>query len=158
MIFAALSDLLTQLIPNRISFLLMGTFLTLAALLQISWYDLGLHLACGFAVLSFAFTLFSLGWIGGGDGKLAAAVAVWLGFPMLLEYIVTVSLFGGLVAVLLVIFRRFPLPAAFTRIDWVMRLHDENGAVPYGIAISLAALHLYPQSLIWIGYMQSAIR
>jgi prepilin peptidase CpaA len=158
MIFACLSDLLTQLIPNRVSILLFVVFCVLAVLLQLSWRDFGLHLACGFGFLSFAFALFSLGWIGGGDGKLAASVALWLGFPVLLEFIVTVSLLGGGLALLLIAFRRIPLPAMLLDISWIARLHDDKGAVPYGIAIGFAGLQLYPQSIIWVTYMQTGIR
>jgi len=158
MIFACLSDLLTQLIPNRISILLFFTFCVLAFLLRISWQDFGLHVACGFGFLSFAFALFSLGWIGGGDGKLASGVALWFGFPMLLEFMVTVSLYGGALALVLLAFRRLPLPSPLTTIGWIVRLHDEKGPVPYGIAIALAGLQLYPQSIIWVTYMQSGIR
>ena len=36
-------------------------------------------LVCGLAALGFGFVLYALGWLGGGDGKLLAAVAMWLG-------------------------------------------------------------------------------
>ncbi len=158
MVFACLYDLLTEMIPNRISILLFGGFCLLAALLQISWREFGFHIAGGFVFLSLAFTLFSMGWIGGGDGKLAASTALWLGLPQLLEFAVTVSILGGLLAMVLVVFRRFPLPNALVQINWVVRLHKEDGAVPYGIAIGLAGLLLYPQSTIWVSYMESVIR
>jgi prepilin peptidase CpaA len=158
MIFACLTDLMTLKIPNRVPILLVITFCALAAFLEISWRDFGLHVACGFAFLSFAFTLFSMGVLGGGDGKLGAAVAMWFGFPLLLEFAISVSLIGGLLAAALVIFRRFPLPDALLKIKWVVQLHDQGGPVPYGIAIGFSGLLLYPQSLIWFSYMQSGIR
>lgn len=36
-------------------------------------------LACGLAALAAGFAFHALGWLGGGDGKLLAAVALWLG-------------------------------------------------------------------------------
>ena len=36
-------------------------------------------LACGCAGLGAGFAFHALGWLGGGDGKLLAAVALWLG-------------------------------------------------------------------------------
>lgn len=36
-------------------------------------------LACGAAGLAAGFVLHALGWLGGGDGKLLAAAALWLG-------------------------------------------------------------------------------
>ena len=158
MVFACLYDLLTELIPNRISLFLLAAFCVMAALMQISWPVFGYHIASGFIFLSLAFTLFSMGWIGGGDGKLAAAVALWLGLPLLLDFTITVSLLGDLLAMVLVIFRRFPLPETLLKIEWITRLHSYKGPVPYGITIGLAGLLLYPQSTIWITYMQSVIR
>ena len=38
-----------------------------------------LGLLCGGVVLAMGFVLHALGWLGGGDGKLLAAVALWLG-------------------------------------------------------------------------------
>ena len=39
------------------------------------------------AVLVVTFMFFARGWIGGGDAKLAAATALWLGFDQLLNYL-----------------------------------------------------------------------
>ena len=53
-----------------------------------------------------------MGWIGGGDAKLAAATALWFGFDFLLDYLVYASLFGGVLTLVLIQFRRLPLPGA----------------------------------------------
>ena len=58
MVFACLYDLLTELIPNRISLFLLAAFCVMAALMQISWPVFGYHIASGFIFLSLAFTLF----------------------------------------------------------------------------------------------------
>ena len=60
-----------------------------------SLYAFGMHLAAAAVVLTAAFVLFSQGWIGGGDAKLAAATALWFGFDHLLGYMIYASLFGG---------------------------------------------------------------
>ncbi len=86
-----------------------------------------------------------MGWIGGGDAKLAAATALWFGFDYLLDYLVYASLFGGVLTLLLIQFRRLPLPALLARQKWILRLHDNGGGVPYGIALAAAALIVYPQ-------------
>ena len=53
---------------------------------------------------------FSQGWIGGGDAKLAAATALWFGFAHLLDYLIYASLFGGVLTLVLIQFRKLPLP------------------------------------------------
>ena len=144
--FAASSDLLTMTISNRISLALTGGFLLLAVCSGASLGVIGLHFAAATLVLVIGFACFSFGWIGGGDAKLAAAVALWFGFDYLLEYLVYASLFGGALTVLLIQFRLFPLPAALAGQKWIMRLHEKGGGVPYGIALAAAALMVYPHT------------
>ena len=54
-----------------------------------------MHALCGAAMLVFTFALFNLGWIGGGDAKLAAATALWLGWTPLADYGLASALAGG---------------------------------------------------------------
>src|SRR5262249_19231927 len=111
MAFAASSDLLTMTISNRVSLILVGGLLTVAAIGGVSAADVLSHLAAGCVVLVAAFGLFARGVIGGGDAKLAAASALWLGFEHLLPYLVYASLLGGALSVALIWFRMAPLPA-----------------------------------------------
>ena len=62
-------------------------------------------------MLVVAFVFFARGWIGGGDAKLAAATALWLGFDHLLAYLLYASLFGGLLTLVLLQVRTMPLPS-----------------------------------------------
>ena len=146
MVFAASSDLLTMTISNRISLALIAGFLVLALATGMGGYEIALHCAAAVMVLLIAFTFFALGWIGGGDAKLAAATALWLGFDHLLAYLIYASLFGGALIILLIQFRQLPLPAALVRQSWLSRLHDKDAGVPYGIALAAAALTVYPET------------
>jgi prepilin peptidase CpaA len=87
-----------------------------------------------------------MGWIGGGDAKLAAATALWFGFDFLMDYLVYASLFGGVLTLVLIQFRRLPLPGPLARQTWILRLHETGGSVPYGIALAAAALAVYPKT------------
>jgi prepilin peptidase CpaA len=44
-------------------------------------------------------------------------------------------------------FRSEPLPALLARHDWIMRLHNAEAGVPYGIALAAAALIVYPDTI-----------
>jgi prepilin peptidase CpaA len=112
--------------------------------------EVGQHLAAGALILAIAFVCFARGWIGGGDAKLAAAIAMWFGFDYLLEYLVYASLFGGVLTALMIQFRLLPLPAALARQAWILRLHEKGAGVPYGVALAAAALFVYPQTN-WMG-------
>jgi prepilin peptidase CpaA len=105
------------------------------------------HIGAGCMVLAIAFGCFAMGWIGGGDAKLAAATALWFGFDHLLPYLFYASLFGGALTLLLLSFRTLPLPQFLAAQQWVQRLHDKAGGVPYGIALAAAALLVYPDTL-----------
>ena len=146
MAFAASSDLLTMTISNRVSLLLAGGFFALAVFSGMGTTEILRHLGAGAVVLVIAFGFFARGWIGGGDAKLAAATALWLGFDHLLPYFIYASVFGGALTILLLQFRLAPLPIWLASEDWVQRLHGKEGGVPYGIALAAAALAIYPDT------------
>ena len=146
MAFAASSDLLTMTIANRVSLVLIAGFFALAVLSGASGHDILTHVGAATAVLAIAFTCFACGWIGGGDAKLAAATALWLGFGHLFDYLVYASLLGGVLTLLIVQFRTLPMPRVLIGRAWAERLHRQGGGVPYGIALAAAALLVYPQT------------
>src|SRR5207249_9764368 len=71
MAFAAASDLFTMTISNRVSLALVAGFLALAVLSGLGFYDILCHIGAGFTVLTVAFVCFAMGWVGGGDAKVA---------------------------------------------------------------------------------------
>jgi prepilin peptidase CpaA len=146
MAFAAASDLLTMTIPNRVSLVLIAGFVALAIASGMPLYDMLTHVGAGAAVLVVAFGCFAMGWIGGGDAKVAAAAALWFGFAHLLNYLVCASLFGGALTLLLLQFRQWPLPHALASQDWLSRLHAKESGIPYGIALAIGALMIYPET------------
>ena len=147
MAFAASSDLLTMTISNRVSLILVGGFFILAPFIGgLGVTDILLHVGAAAVVLVIAFGFFAQGWIGGGDAKLAAATALWLGFDHLPAYLVYASLLGGALTLVLVQFRLAPLPPLLAKQEWLQRLHRKDGGVPYGIALAAAALAVYPDT------------
>lgn len=144
MSYAAMSDMLTMTIPNRLSLLLIGGFLVFAMAVGLPWATIGWNLLAGLLVLSITFGMFAAGWIGGGDAKLAAATAVWCGFSMLLDYTFLASTLGGTLTLLILAARRYPLPS-FAHWPWLLRLHDSKTGIPYGIALAGAGLLLTPE-------------
>jgi prepilin peptidase CpaA len=146
---AGIYDLASFTIPNSLSLALAALFLAFAAAAGFSPGLLGWHLAAGFAGLVLGFGLFALGWIGGGDAKLFAAIALWLGFSDLMPYAVTASLFGGLLTLALLLARQIPLPQLLAGRSWAVRLHDARSGIPYGVALAAGAFALLPYSEIF---------
>ncbi|PZA09108.1 peptidase [Rhodopseudomonas palustris] len=149
MAFAAASDLITMTISNRVSLLLVVGFALLVPFSGFGAYDVLSHVGAGAAVLTVAFACFAMGWIGGGDAKVAAAAALWLGFEHLLDYLLYTSLFGGALTLLILSFRQWPVPYPLVGQSWLLRLHDRETGIPYGIALATGALMIYPQTQ-WI--------
>lgn len=148
--FAAASDLMTMTIPNRLQLVLIGAFALAALAAGLDLTTLGLHLGAGFLVLAIAFGCFAFGWIAGGDAKLAAVTALWLGFgPALMQYLLLAAIYGGVLTLGLLWVRTQPLPALLAGQPWVLRLHDAKSGVPYGIALGAAALTVWPHT-IWM--------
>jgi prepilin peptidase CpaA len=144
MAFAAANDLFTMKIPNPISLALTGGFVAIALVTRMPLDTFGMHLACGLAVLVFTFTLFSMNLFGGGDAKLMAAGALWMGGAHVIEYLAFVTIFGGVLCAVILGYRRL-VPAALLPLpDWAQRLHTTGGPVPYGIAIAAGSLMIFP--------------
>jgi prepilin peptidase CpaA len=93
--------------------------------------------------------MFAFGWIGGGDAKLFAACALWLGWSASLSYLAITGLAGGALAVALLGMRSVWLrPIAARGPAWFNRLATPGAGVPYGVAIAFGALAAFPQSAI----------
>lgn len=149
MIFAAMSDLTSMQIPNRISIVLAATFLVLALIAGLPMKDFAMHLAAGAVVLAVGIMLFAGGIVGGGDAKLIAAASLWVGFAQLLPFITYVALFGGALALLILAYRRFVPEGALAGPEWALRLKNHGGGIPYGIAISAGALTTFPATQLY---------
>ena len=149
MAFAASSDFFTMTISNRISLILVAGFAALAVGTGMPLGDMLNHAGAGGLVLAVTFTFFLCGWVGGGDAKLASATALWFGWAHLLDYLLYASILGGALTLALIEFRKFAMPSLLTGKVWAERLHKPGGGVPYGIALAIAALVIYP-STVWM--------
>jgi prepilin peptidase CpaA len=153
MAFAAANDLFTMKIPNRISLALIGGFIAVALLTRTPLETVEIHIACAFAVLVVTFTLFSFNLLGGGDAKLMAAGALWMGSAHIIEFLAFVTIFGGVLCLMILSYRRMvpadllPLP------QWAQRLHTAGGPIPYGIAIAAGGLMAFPATQLFHAVM-----
>lgn len=143
---AASYDLLTMQIPNRFPAALAIVFLTLAFLSGLPLPTIGIHLLAGLAVLVGTFALFAFGFLGGGDAKLASAIALWLGIEQALPFLVLTALFGGALSLIVLAFRSIPLPGFLLGWPPAWRLHEKGAGIPYGVALAAAALVVFPDT------------
>jgi prepilin peptidase CpaA len=157
MSIAAISDLLTMTIPNRVSLALAIAFLVLAPVFGLSFAEIGMHFAAAGIVFFICFALFALNVMGGGDAKLLAAAALWFGFDSsLVEFLIYVAFFGGVVTVLIILLRSqsniimaigLPIPNSLTVAK----------KIPYGIAIAIGGMLAFPSSPLLIAATHGAL-
>jgi prepilin peptidase CpaA len=140
--YAIVSDFTRLRIANWIPAALVGLFLVYA-LLRLDVSAFKAHLLLAAIVFAVGFVMFVLGWIGGGDVKLLAALTLWAGPSHGPDLLIMTTLAGGLMAFALLLLRysdrtRMLMPAAapFRRI----RSFAERGVCPYGLAMGAAAL------------------
>lgn len=141
-------DLASFTIPNFIPAALTAMFLILAFAAGLSFSQFGWHVLAGVAGLAAGFALFAGGYIGGGDAKLFAAVALLLGIHDAAAFALISAIFGGGLTLGLLLIRQVPLPQ-FLAHDWILRLHDSREGVPYGVALAAGAIVLLPYSEIF---------
>lgn len=147
MIFAAWSDTVSYIIPNRISIMLAVAFVPAALAVGQPIGEIGMGLAVGVAALVIAVGMFAAGWIGGGDAKLFAAAALWLGLPGAPAFVMFTALAGGAMALLLMNARSPWLRSYFAAgPGWLARLAAPDAGIPYGVAIAIGAVAAFPQS------------
>lgn len=144
-VFAAASDFFTMTISNRLSAGLFVAGLAALAIAQPGWVGLGQHLGAAFLVFAVGFFCFARGWMGGGDVKFAAAVALWLGWDNLLDFALGFSLLGGVLTFAVLSADRLLTPVPSLKVGFLARFH-EHRRVPYGIALTAAALLVFPQT------------
>ena len=149
-ILGGVRDLVSYRIPNWISLALIAGFAAAAGVGLVAGVApgaLGIDVAVGAAALVLGVAMFALRWIGGGDAKLFAAAALWIGWPAAVTYLAATCLAGGALAALLLALRSTPVRAlALSGPPWFARLTEPGESVPYGVAIAVGALAAFPAS------------
>ncbi len=143
MIAAALFDVATMTIPNRISLVLVPAFFVAALLSHMPWGQIGMHVGVGLAGLALMIGFFAMGWLGGGDAKLLAAASLWIGPMGAGSFVAFTALAGGALALVLILVRAVARPSEQGP-DWLRRLLTPKSAIPYGVAIAAGAIAAFP--------------
>lgn len=146
-VVGGLRDLSSYIIPNWISLALVAGFLPAALVLGAPVGEIGLHVGVGAAGLVIGMAMFALGWVGGGDAKLFAASALWLGWPAVASFLLYTGVAGGGLALALLALRSaWVRPYVLSGPAWFARLAEPKEGAPYGVAIAIGALCAFPAS------------
>ena len=133
LIVAAVIDVRTFTISN-------GLNAAVALLAPVYWLSVGLDpwpgMAIQLGVAAAVFALFALtfviGMMGGGDVKLAAAIALWFAPADTVKFLVLMSLAGGVLTLAILAWHR-------------LRKRPGRPEIPYGVAIAFGGLAILAQ-------------
>jgi prepilin peptidase CpaA len=145
-VLAATMDMFTMTIPNKLCLALVIAFFCAVPFAGLSLATVGWHVGAALIALAITFALFASGVFGGGDAKLTAAIVLWLGPTLALDFTILAALFGGLLTATLVGMRALPTYTAGINAPWAVRLLSRDVGIPYGIALSSAAMIVFVQS------------
>lgn len=144
LVMAGVSDFRTLRIPNWLTGALALAF-PIAVLISGQPVDWLSHVGAGAAVFAVAAVLFALRLMGGGDVKLLAATALWVGLGQLLPFLVLVALVGGVFALVCVMLRHpFVQTAILATLRRLPVFAHKNLPIPYGIPIAVAGVLMAP--------------
>lgn len=146
-IVAALKDATSFTIPNWVSGAIVLAFFPVALIVQLPLGAFGVCLLAGLIALVCGMGMYAAGWCGGGDAKLLAACALWLGWSGAPVFLLATGLAGGALAASLILARKGIIGAyASTTPGWFGRLMSPEEDLPYGLAIAVGALAAFPFS------------
>jgi prepilin peptidase CpaA len=133
LVVAAVIDIRTFTISNRLNAAVAaGAPLYWLSITLNPWPDMAIQVAAGASVFVLLAGAFYAGMMGGGDVKLAAALALW--FPPLLtvKFLVLMSLAGGVLTVMVLAWHR-------------AKQREGRPEIPYGVAIAFGGLAILTQ-------------
>jgi prepilin peptidase CpaA len=133
LLWAAVVDIRTRTIANglNLAIALMAPLFWWAAGVDL-WPDAALRVGVAAAVFLLFALAFQVGAMGGGDVKLAAALALWFSPASTLKLLVLMSLAGGLLTLIVMIEHKY-------------KKNEGRPEVPYGVAIAFGGLWLLAQ-------------
>jgi prepilin peptidase CpaA len=140
---AAASDAVSRRIPNAIPLAILAGIVVERG--SQGWGSLASGLGAMAIVLIAGTFVHAKGWFGGGDVKLAAAVAAAFGLPTCFAFLLLTGACGGVVALAaLLLTRRMTAREALVTLDVLVRtrkvtLANKAATVPYAIAIAFGA-------------------
>lgn len=142
-------DLTRYIIPNWVTGVLLALYpaMLLVVPSMPEGFSVWVSLAVFVAVFALGIGIFALKWMGGGDVKLLAVLALWTGVEAVVPFMVYTALLGGLLAVLLVILR--PIVGRYVNVEkarHIPRFLRNQEPLPYGLAITVAFL-----IVLWMG-------
>jgi len=151
---AAIFDASSMIIPNWLNALIAALFVPIALAAQMDISAIGWNLGLGVVVFAVGAGLFFLRVMGGGDVKMIATCSVWLGLPMMMQFLLFTAIAGGALAAVALLSRRIA-PVGVSEVGWTRWLTVRRSGVPYGIAIAAGGIFAWSDSVLGGGLLRA---
>lgn len=133
LVAAAVIDIRTFTISNRLNLAVaLSAPFYWVSISMTPWPGMAIQLAAGGIVFAILAGAFYAGMMGGGDVKLAAALALWFSPVATVKFLVLMSLAGGVLTLVILAWHR-------------MRSREGRPEIPYGVAIAFGGLAILAQ-------------
>jgi prepilin peptidase CpaA len=133
LVVAAVIDMRTFTISNRLNATVVaGAPLYWLSIALTPWPGMAIQLAAGGIVFALLAGAFYAGMMGGGDVKLASALALWFSPAGTVKFLVVMSIAGGVLTVGILAWHR-------------AQRREGRPEIPYGVAIAFGALAILAQ-------------
>lgn len=146
MVAAAIGDFLTMRIPNWLTGAMVLSFCILAPLMGMPLDILKWHMAACGVVLVATMGLFFWGKLGGGDAKMLAAGALWVGWQGLIPFLMYTALAGGALALFMIFWQKVRIDVEVRDVSWMKRWFGNHIDLPYGVAIAVGGVCTFPST------------
>ncbi|MEM7189899.1 MAG: prepilin peptidase [Pseudomonadota bacterium] len=134
MVHAMITDVRHRQIMNQAVLVLALGYLPMALICGLAASEMLMGLAMALVVFAAGFACFCAGWMGGGDVKLGAATALWLGAGQVPAFLLLSAILGAVLCIGILAYRRWRSPV------------EHRPGIPYGPALVVAAVVLFPSS------------
>ena len=140
LLVAAANDIYEFKIPNWLNLILILAYPIGGFLIGMPASMVFEGLLLGAVFLALGFSLFALKIIGGGDAKLIAATAPWIGLSMIGAFLFYTAIAGLFLVLTVIAFRKLPVLPIYAHANWLLEFHQRKKDVPYGVAIATGGL------------------
>lgn len=152
LVAAGIGDFLTMRIPNWLTGAMVVLFFVVALIAGMPWQIMMWHVLAGVAVLAVGILLFFTIRFGGGDAKMLAAGALWVGLKGLAPFVFYTAVCGGALAIVAMIWVYFKQTHDETENALLKKIFSKKIDVPYGVAIAGGGILAFPQTW-WVQSM-----
>jgi len=146
LLMAAANDIYEFKIPNWISIVMVCAYPAAALAVGASPQIILEGLLIGVSVLAVGLALYAGKIIGGGDAKLFAATAPWIGISALGVFLFYTAIAGLVLFFVLRMFRKLPILPVYAHAPWLIQLHQRKKDLPYAVAIAAGGLLSFSQT------------